>query len=93
MKKYIIYLGLNDKTTKTQLLPKNDAIAITNMFLEGATFTDATGLWLGDIENTLKIEALYTSDDVITDLCKALKTHYNQECVMYTVESVEIVNV
>lgn len=93
MVKFTIYLGLNDKDTKTQL----EAYQITSHFVEGATFIDATGLWRGDLENTLVIEVLLNNDeychDLINKLCNRLKEAYNQECVMFTAQSLSMVNV
>jgi len=98
--KKTIYLGLNDKTTKTQIISTLEAYKmvnalITNQF-DGGTIFEAQGIYKHDnghvvIEKTLRIELLlFNTDDVlkINDLIKTLKIIFNQESVAVQTENI-----
>ena len=68
IKKFTLYVGLNDKETKTQKIATLEAYKIIENLLlglniEGATIFEAKGLYKHEsgeytIENTLRIELL-----------------------------------
>lgn len=91
MKKYNLYVGLNDKETKTQKIDTVEAFKIaTNIVVEffgGATIYVADGVYTHSngtvvIEKTLKIEILTDEDEKITDVINILKITFNQESIL-----------
>lgn len=90
MKKYTLYVGLNDKDKKVQLISTIEAYKICNNILlqytDGATVFEASGIYKHEdgtftIEKTLRIELLFTDDDTISKIVKDLKTAFNQESI------------
>lgn len=91
MNKTILYLGLNDKDTKTQKIDTIEAYKIVeNIILSkeitAYTISQAQGLYRhenGDItrENTLMIILLDTPQKSIDKIVDTLKTIFNQECI------------
>lgn len=100
MKRYTLYLGLNDKNTKTQKIDTVEAYKICeNMcadFFGGATIFSAKGIYKHDdntvvIENTLRIEILEFDTYIferVRDFVGTLKSVFNQESVAVQVEQV-----
>ena len=96
--KYILYVGLNDKDTKTQkisLLSAREVIqnTIVGQGLDGATISDAIGIYRHDdgtfvTEQSLRVEILFATEEIITTICEQLKTALNQESI--AVESKDI---
>lgn len=96
MKKYTLYIGLNDKDTKNQEITTLDAYKIaTNIFVEytgGATIYESKGIYTHNdgtivIENTLVCLVFSDDNDSIKKAAAALKTAFNQESVI--IESTE----
>jgi len=100
MRKFTLYLGLNDQHTKTQKIDTLEAYKVVenmlaNMF-DGGTIFAAHGVYKhGDgtvvIENTLRIEILEFDGDILNsvkDFVNNLKTMFNQESVAVQVEHV-----
>lgn len=98
--KKTIYLGLNDKDTKTQVISTLEAYKvinnlITNQF-DGGTIFEAQGIYKHDdghvvIEKTLRIELLlFAADDLskVDGLIKTLKQIFNQESVAVQTENI-----
>ena len=90
MDKYILYVGLNDKDTKTQKIDTLSAYNLTNNILlnyvEGATVTQSKGIYKHNngnvvIENTLIIELLFTDKTTVETIAKELKMAWNQESI------------
>lgn len=90
MEKFILYVGLNDKKTKTQKIQTLDAYAIVNnlllTYVEGATVTQGQGIYKHEngnfvIENTLIIELLFTDEQTIQKIANDLKRILNQETI------------
>lgn len=90
MEKYILYVGLNDKDTKTQKIDTLSAYNLTNNILlnyvEGATVTQSKGIYKHNngnvvIENTLIIELLFTDNDTVNKIANDLKIALNQESI------------
>lgn len=88
---YKIFIGLNDKDTKTQLITKARAKGYLNNCLnsnkiEGATMYEAQGLYThqnGEVvkENCFVIELLFVDEITVKQLCEGLKTLLNQESI------------
>ena len=91
MKKYTLYLGLNDKDTKRQKIATLEAYKITTNLLtsytEGATIFEANGIYKHDdgtitIEKTLKIELLFVEKTTVLSIIEELKRIFNQESII-----------
>ena len=100
MKRYTLYLGLNDKDTKTQKIDTVEAYKVCeNMcadFFGGATIFSAKGIYKHDddsivIENTLRIEILEFDTSIyerVRDFVNTLKSVFNQESIAVQIEQV-----
>lgn len=96
--KFTLYIGLNDKTTKLQEISTIDAYKlIVNICkshkLDGFTISEAMGFYVhedGEVvtEKSLRIEILFSSNEVIDAIIKDVKTILNQESVVKQVEEV-----
>lgn len=98
IKKYTLYLGLNDKDTKRQEVSTIEAYKIiTNILASdfgGGTIYEAKGIYKHDdgkvvIENTLRIEILFADEKAIRKLVGDLKKMFNQESVAVQAEEIE----
>lgn len=99
-KKYILNVGLNDKDTKIQKIDSIEAYKIVentllNNGLNGYTIYQGKGLYKhenGEItqENTLIIEVLFATDDIINKIIKILKQVLNQESILKQVQEITI---
>lgn len=96
MKKFILYVGLNDQETKQQEITTVDAYKVaTNIFVAttgGATITEARGVYTHDdgtivVENTLRCEIFGATTEQIEKAAKQLKTALNQESI--AIEEIE----
>lgn len=91
IKKYVLFVGLNDKDTKTQKIPTlaaRDIIQniILTAGLDGATISEALGIYKHDDgqiiqEASIRIEVLFASEKQILSICKQIKTVLNQESI------------
>ena len=96
-KKYTIYLGLNDKNTKKQIIRTAEAYSILAGIFEAATITRAIGFYKHDDgtriqEKTLKIEYLdFSGGFDIEKTAAVLKDTFNQESVAVQIEDVNSV--
>lgn len=90
MEKYTLYLGLNDKDKKVQVIGTLEAYKIaTNILMrytDGATIFEANGIYKhenGDfvVEKTLRIELLFVNKSQVAEIVNELKTIFNQESV------------
>lgn len=96
--KYSLYIGLNDKDTKTQKVDTLEAYKILCNLLksynvEGFTVYNAHGFYVHDdgsftVENTLKVELMFIEEKKVDDIIKQLKTIFNQESIIKQVEEV-----
>lgn len=96
--KYSLYLGLNDKDTKTQKIDTLEAYKILcNIIkkhnIEGFTVYNAHGFYVHQdgtftTENTLKVELMFVDNKTIDELIKECKIIFNQECIIKQVEEV-----
>ena len=98
MDKYILYVGLNDKDTKTQKINTLSAYNIANNILlnyvEGATVTQSKVIYKHNngnvvIENTLIIELLFTDKTTVETIAKELKMALNQASIAIQKQTVE----
>lgn len=99
-KKYILNVGLNDKDTKLQKIDSIEAYKIVentllNNGLSGYTIYQGKGLYKhdnGEItqENTLIIEMIFTTDEIVNKIIKILKQVLNQESIMKQVQEISI---
>ncbi len=97
--KYILYVGLNDKETKTQkigLLSAREIIqnTVIGQGLDGATISDAIGIYKHDdgsfvTEQSLRVEILFADDDTIKNICDKLKLVLNQESIAVETQDIE----
>lgn len=96
--KYSLYIGLNDKDTKTQKIDTLEAYKILCNLLksyniEGFTVYNAHGFYVHDdgtytVENTLKVELMFIDEITIDNIIKQLKIIFNQESIIKQVEKV-----
>ena len=90
--KYEIYMGLNDKDTKTQKIDTLEAYKIVSnqvaQRFDGGTVFQASGVYKHEngtvvIENTLKIEIILFDKSIteksVREFVEYLKTTFNQE--------------
>ena len=99
-KKYNLYVGLNDKDTKTQRIETLEAYKIIenvllNNGLTGYTIYNGKGLYRhenGTIvqENTLIIEIIFSNDEIINKIITILKQVLNQESILKQVQKIEL---
>lgn len=95
--KHTLYVGLNDKITKTQKIDTVEAYKIAeNILLNtcgGATIYNAMGIYRHDdgsiiTENSLRIEIWSCDENNVLRAAQLLKTALNQESIGYTKETV-----
>ena len=98
MKKITLYVGLNDKKTKTQLIDTVEAVKIVSnliyTMMDGGTIYNATGIYKHDngeivIENTLRIELIECDEKALWRLIETLKNVLNQETI---IKQTELIN-
>lgn len=99
-RKYILNVGLNDKDTKLQKIDSIEAYKIVentllNNGLSGYTIYQGKGLYKHDTgeitqENTLIIEMIFTTDEIVNKIIKILKQVLNQESIMKQVQDITI---
>lgn len=91
MNRYRIYLGLNNPETNQEY----NSVGVVNdikWIFDYATIYQAEGLYKQELETTLIIEIISNdfTDNEIKNVCKYLKNRYEQECVMYTKDIVNM---
>lgn len=98
IKKFTLYLGLNDKDTKVQMISTLEAYKVVSNILAkdfgGGTIFEAQGIYKHDdgtivIEKTLRIEILFTELPQIKILVELLKKMFNQESIAVQEENIE----
>ena len=99
MQRHTIYLGLNDKETKTQ---QYDIITCYKMtqntclkYVDGLTISLNDGIFKHSngeitIEKSLKIELIYTDELTARQIANDLKSMFNQEELLFLTEDVKI---
>lgn len=90
IKKYTLYLGLNDKDSKQQEISTIEAYKVVSNLIskdfDGGTIFEAKGIYKHDdgtivTETTLRIELLFAEHEQIMKLCSTLKKIFNQESI------------
>ena len=101
MRRYTLYLGLNDKDTKTQKIDTIEAYKVCENlcadFFDGGTIFSAKGIYKHDngdivVENTLRIEILEFNNsiiDTVKQFVKTLKVTFNQESIAVNIENIQ----
>ena len=99
--KYTLYIGLNDKDTKTQLIDTETSYKIVGDILTqndlDYTISTAQGGYTHEngekvVENTLRVELLEFGASIKENILKAskeIKYLLNQESIAFQVENVE----
>lgn len=88
-KVYRLFVGADNKTKR---LDHKTIRAVTKKYLKGASFIPIQGVWEGEIEPSLVIEAVDFEGQGATHykaLAKELKNRLNQDAVMVTSEDME----
>jgi hypothetical protein len=91
--KHVLYVGLNDKDTKKQLVTTPKAKDIVNSVCGDCSIQEITGYYTHDNgekvkENTLKVELLFKEDKQVLTYCQDLKRLLNQESIALNIETV-----
>lgn len=90
IKKFTLYLGLNDKDTKVQQISTLEAYKIVSNLISadfgGGTIFEAKGIYKHEdgaivTETTLRIELLFAEEIQVKELVCTLKKLFNQESV------------
>ena len=90
MKKFTLYVGLNDKDTKIQKIDTLTAYKMVENVItkktDGYTISEAQGYYRHEdgtvtIENTLRIEMLFVDRILVKEFCETLKSMLNQEAI------------
>ena len=98
IKKFTLYMGLNDKDTKTQLIGTLEAYKVVSNILAadfgGGTIFEAQGIYKHDdgkivFEKTLRIEILFAEREQVKVLVEQLKKMFNQESIAVQEESID----
>lgn len=98
IKKFTLYLGLNDKDTKVQMISTLEAYKVVSNILAkdfgGGTIFEAQGIYKHDdgqvvFEKTLRIEILFAELPQIKILVELLKKIFNQESIAVQEENIE----
>lgn len=97
MKKFTLYLGLNDKETKCQKIATVEAYKIVSNMIaarfDGGTIFEANGIYKHDngtivTEKTLRIEILFAEKPQIIEFVNMLKIVFNQESIAVQEETI-----
>ena len=97
MKKFTLYMGLNDKDAKVQVISTIEAYKVVSNIIAkdfgGGTIFEAQGIYTHDdgkivFEKTLRIEILFAEEPQIKALVAELKKIFNQESIAVQVEDI-----
>ena len=97
MKKFTLYMGLNDKDAKVQVISTIEAYKVVSNIIAkdfgGGTIFEAQGIYKHDdgkivFEKTLRIEILFAEEPHIKALVAELKKIFNQESIAVQVEDI-----
>ena len=96
--KHTLFIGLNDKDTKTQQISTIEAYKIIYNLLqsvkyEGATISESTGFYTHKsgvivIEKSLRVEVLFATMDKTESFINLVKVALNQESIALQVENI-----
>ena len=97
IKKFTLYMGLNDKDTKVKVISTIEAYKVVSNIIAkdfgGGTIFEAQGIYKHDdgkivFEKTLRIEILFAEEPQIKALVAELKKIFNQESIAVQVEDI-----
>ena len=97
MKKFTLYMGLNDKDAKVQVISTIEAYKVVSNIIAkdfgGGTIFEAQGIYKHEdgkivFEKTLRIEILFAEEPQIKALVAELKKIFNQESIAVQVEDI-----
>ena len=97
MKKFTLYMGLNDKDAKVQVISTIEAYKVVSNIIAkdfgGGTIFESQGIYKHDdgkivFEKTLRIEILFAEEPQIKALVAELKKIFNQESIAVQVEDI-----
>lgn len=96
MKKYTLYVGLNDKTTHNQEIATLDAYKVVSNILTatgGATITEGRGIYTHDDgtviqETTLVCMIFGAPEESIREAALQIKSALNQESIAFEITDV-----
>lgn len=97
IKKFTLYLGLNDKEAKMQKIATVEAYKIVSNLIanrfDGGTIFEAQGIYKHDndtimTETTLRIELLFAETKDVREFVGLLKELFNQESIAVQEEEV-----
>lgn len=99
MKKITLYIGLNDKDTKTQKISTLDAYRfVNNILATDSTITECKGVYTHEdgtitTENTLEVVLLDFDNTLdkgwVLDKASAIKKALNQEAIAYQEQDIK----
>ncbi len=100
IEKYTLYVGLNDKDTKTQIITTEESRYIIqsillNLNISGYTIYNGVGLYKHDNgaitkEETFIIELIYIDINTVNQAIEGLKKALNQESILLQVQNTNI---
>lgn len=98
IKRNTLFIGLNDKDVKKQVISKNRAKKIIMGIVGDCTITDALGTYTHEdgttvVEKSYKVEVLIfdeTKDETL-EYCQKIKKELNQESIALVTDYVESV--
>lgn len=98
IKKFTLYMGLNDKDSKVQKISTLEAYKVVSNIIAsdfgGGTIFEAQGIYRhesGEVvfEKTLRIELLFAEKEKVRELVEQLKRMFNQESIAVQEESID----
>lgn len=97
IKKFTLYMGLNDKDTKCQKIATVEAYKIVSNLIanrfDGGTIFEAQGIYKHEngtvvTETTLRIELLFAAKEDVREFVNLLKEMFNQESIAVQEEEI-----
>ena len=97
MKKYTLYIGLNDKDSKVQEISTLEAFKMVQKVLlsltDGATIFEADGIYRHEdgsftTEKTLRVELMFIEEPVVRQIVSMIKAMLNQESIAVQFEEI-----
>lgn len=86
------YVGANNET---KVVDKAEAMEIVGRYYKGFTVTEALGLWMGNIENSIIIEVILEVEGIgfyghnAQQVSKFLAEELKQDSVLYTITNIK----
>ena len=97
MEKFTLFIGLNDGKTGKQIFTtaeaKQTVIKCALEYVDGLTISDAVGVYMGAVENSLRVEFMYTTRDAVEKIAAAVKIALNQNSILLQQENINITEV